>query len=162
MFCKDILEQIFVHLSGRDLFSCSIVCKDWNKVSNENIIWFHAIRKDLPKKFKINTHFKIDPRFIYCEDLCYKSLYLCYFDHHYKCGASEYYRDLCCIPSHLGNWFEKIGVFILFSIGGIIFFPAIVGVEIYEFCKAKSKKYEYCDCDQCYKRSIPLLRKYYK
>ena len=160
MFCKDILEQIFVHLSGRDLLSCSIVCKDWNKVSKDNVLWFRVLRRDLPQKIKKNPLLTIDPRFTYIDDLSYKSLYLCYFLHRYKCGAAQYYKELCAIPLQLTNWMEKIATFSFFMFGGIIFLPCIMMVEIYDFCQAK--KYEFCDCDECYKRSIPLLKKYYR
>jgi hypothetical protein len=148
MFYKDILEQIFIYLGGKDILSCSIVCKDWNKASRNNLFWFRLLRRDLPKKIKPYPLLKSDPRFIYIEDINYKSLYLSYFDHHYQCGVSKYFN----IPFQI----ENLGIYFCFTIG----FPILIAIEIYDYYVSIRKKNHYCDCETCYQRSRKILQKY--
>jgi hypothetical protein len=152
MICKDILKQIFIHLSGRDLLSCSVVCKIWYSVSQDNQLWFNVLRRELPKKIKRNRLLKIDPRFTYSEDVIYKSLYQSSFNHHYQPGTiKELYSTSC---SNFGFCFTIICLPMIF--------PVILVIEMYDLYVSKQKRNEYCNCETCDRRSKMILEKYYK
>lgn len=159
--CQDTLHHIFSYLSARDLLSCSFVCKDWNKATNDNYLWFMGFTRDLPKYVRANHLLrkdKKDPRFIYFEDISYKMLYLSCFQHKYEFEMLKHYKELCCISLGLDFWLERICISVAFVIGGIVLFPVILGFEIYEYCHMKTNKNKFCDCEKCFHKMLKTIQ----
>jgi hypothetical protein len=141
MLGYDVLFQIMIYLSCKDLLSSSMVCKDWNKVSQDNQLWFIVLKRDLSKKIK-------NRRITYSEDLIYKSLYLSCFNHHYQRGRMKDYKELYFRSRYyLGTCLT------------IVLLPIMVAIEIYDFYGSKQNRYEYCNCESCEQRSRIILEK---
>lgn len=49
---ENVLVRIFKQLRARDILSCSEVCKRWNFISNDSLLWKHKFTSD----FKVNKN----------------------------------------------------------------------------------------------------------
>ena len=47
---EPVLQQIYKHLSVRDLLSCSLTCKNWYYASCDNLLWKRYLHRDFKLK----------------------------------------------------------------------------------------------------------------
>lgn len=60
---EPVLLEIFQYLGLRDVLNAGAVCKNWNTVSYDNLLWRSYFRKD----FNIDSSIKIKPGTPYLE-----------------------------------------------------------------------------------------------
>lgn len=47
IFPKEMIEEIFSHLTLKDIRNCCLVCKNWKKIASNPLIWKKAIYKEI-------------------------------------------------------------------------------------------------------------------
>jgi hypothetical protein len=150
---KDILVKIFSCLPAIDIISCSQVNRKFYHASSDNHLWFELSKVQEKKQLK-------NPISIYDDKINYKLHYLSLFNQKYYPQIFNFYRDIYHITSLSRNLFEKSLFYSVYIPGAILFFPLIVGIELYECMSHYQKKYEYCSCDSCQRGLLKIRSKY--
>jgi hypothetical protein len=99
----------------------------------------------------------------YDDKVNYKRCFLSIFNQKYHSQSIEFYKDLWNIQEiEMLNCGNKIGAYILLILPFTLFaIPFLFGLEIYTYSVHRKYKYQYCECDSCYKNINVRLSKYF-
>jgi hypothetical protein len=149
---KDILIKILSYLPAKDIIACSRLNHRFYNVSSNNQLWFDLVKVEGKKYMKNPNSLRYDDK------INYKLYYLSLFNQKYHLQIFKFYRDIRDVIINRRNYFEKILIYSVYVPFGILFFPLILGVEIYEFISHRKRQYEYCNCDSCYHKISMKVR----
>jgi hypothetical protein len=147
MLDDNTLYLIFEFLDPKDLIQCSLVDKQFYKLSLNNYLWFQMTKKEFSKVSMCKSE-----TMRYNKMVNYKTEFLTFFNQRYHSQFLQLYTEgFLKYLVDKTNWYEKLLVIPIFLIPSyILLFPFGISIEIVNGIKHVAKKYEYCACESCW------------